>query len=68
MKEINSNINLYGTYGQFRNIGEYVECEINLEYIVKEFDYKTYDRVIRSSMSRKKKEERDKKTHMVDVA
>ena len=53
---------------QYGHLGDYVEYPIDLGHIKTEFNSVLYDKIIRSLMSQKKKEDRDRKTHMVDVA
>ena len=53
---------------QYGRLGDYVEYPVDLSRIKTEFDSVLYDKIIRSFMSQKKKEQRDKKIHMVDVA
>lgn len=54
--------------GQYGRLGDYIEYPIDLSHIKTEFDSVLYDKIMRSFMSQKKKEDRDRKTHMVDVA
>ena len=73
MKEIAQSYSYYVQYNaivkrQYGHLGDYVEYPIDLSHIKTEFDSVLYDKILRSFMSKKKKEERDKKTHMVDVA
>ena len=69
MKETAQSNSYYVQYNaivnrQYGNLGDYVEHPIDLSHIKTEFDSVLYDKIIRSFMSQKKKEQRDKKIHM----
>lgn len=67
MKEtISSYIVQYSTIlnGQYGRLGDYIDYPNDLSHIKKEFDSVLYDKIMRSFMSQKKKEERDRKIHI----
>ena len=63
MREINNVLYLYGTYGA---MGTYiVDADYILQSIRKESNGRLYNQVMRSMMSKSKKEKRDRQMHLI---
>lgn len=63
MREINNVLYLYGTYGQ---IGTYIDyTDYIADSIKKESNVRLLNQVMRSMMSKSRREKRDKKMHSI---
>lgn len=63
MREINNVLYLYGTYGI---MGTYIDyTDYILESIKKESNVRLYNQVMRSMMSKSKREKRDRQMHLI---
>ena len=63
MKEINNVLYLYGTYGA---MGTYIDySDYIAESIKKESNVRLFNQVMRSMMSKSKREKRDRQMHLI---